>query len=759
MRDRFSPCSFYAEPGRRGILEHAKSTLNNPKTDIIMKPKCISFVILNLALGFFGPGFFPAQSAQKTEMPPDFSKGISYDTRGAGPASKLSGELRDLATQVTATRGDRFATRYTPMQLQKQFGIAQGEKRPEVEVAIRTTDGASTNELNEAGAQIWCQAGGMIFARVPVSRLERVALVPTVKSILSLSAVETPPLPKVGAGSEIMDAPRGRGSEKLADKFDRQELTGKGVIVGVIDTGIDWRHGDFIGPDGNTRILYLYDPFDDSWQTSGGQIGSKPPYTRDGKPFGTLYTSQQINAALAGNATLSSRDAHGHGTACAGVAAGNGRATGNGVPGGIYQGVASEADLIIVKRCSDDEKDSLATVTAMKWILAAASSLQKPCVISMSFGGHYSSHDGSDPSEVAIDNLVGAGKPGIAAVIAGGNEAQHNLHAGGRFGPPDQPDNYSAPIELFVGAFTQLNAFFTSADDWGLTLHGLDNFLVNEEGEPVGVYFYHSATQLHGVAWQKGAKYTGSLVKDWKVDPKITSPSDFSEYAGSYVRFQTLQNGLNKVTLSLPPGKYLVQGYGKGTNVTDGRFDLYLPASYEASFGRGVTATALICTPGNSANAITVGSYAFRNQWENLKGTTTTYTLPLGKVSEYSSPGFRRDEVVKPEITAPAEYAISSLAKDCQMGKTAAGEPNAVMTTRDGFHLAWCGTSAATPYVAGVIALMLQKNPGLDAAQIKRILIETADRDNFTGAVPNREWGYGKINPVPALKRTPAKGS
>jgi subtilisin family serine protease len=79
--------------------------------------------------------------------------------------------------------------------------------------------------------------------------------------------------------------------------------------------------------------------------------------------------------------------------------------------------------------------------------------------------------------------------------------------------------------------------------------------------------------------------------------------------------------------------------------------------------------------------------------------------------------------------------------------------------TRDGFHIAWEGTSAAAPFAAGVIALMLQKNPKLDSDQIKGILTRTAIRnDKYVGAVPNPEWGYGKINPPGAILETPAPG-
>ena len=75
------------------------------------------------------------------------------------------------------------------------------------------------------------------------------------------------------------------------------------------------------------------------------------------------------------------------------------------------------------------------------------------------------------------------------------------------------------------------------------------------------------------------------------------------------------------------------------------------------------------------------------------------------------------------------------------------------MVTKDGKHVAWRGTSASCPYTAGVIALMLEKNPQLTVSQVKKILADTADHDlAVTGAVPNGEWGYGKLNAEKALK-------
>jgi minor extracellular serine protease Vpr len=723
-----------------------------------MKPSCVSLFGLLLGTAILtAPLLVWSQADGGEDASLDFSGGVRKQTPALPGAARMSSELNELSAQFTSTRGETPQIRYTSNQLQKQFGITRGEKRPEVEVAIRMTGGTDTSALIAAGAQIWFVAGDLVYARVPVGELRQIARLQNVASVRSIAAASLPPTPKTRVAPQIKKVRGAVEEDKLADKFDHQGLTGKGVIVGVIDSGIDWRHQDFIRPDGTTRILYLYDPFDNSWQESNGTIGSAPPYTLKGIPYGTVYTAGQINQTLAGSGTVNSTDTVGHGTACAGTAAGNGRATGNGVPAGIYRGVASEADLIIVRLLPNGSTaGKMTTATAVNYIVSKARAEGRPCVINMSYGGHYTAHDGNDPEELALDSFLGAGKPGIAAVVSAGNERQDNLHAAGRFGAPDQPDRFSASSELFVSEITHLFAYFRSEDDWGIEVTGLDNFFVGEDENPVHAYIFRSGDSFDGLALSNGQKYSGYISKfnTLGVDGLITPPANFQQYLESCVSMERLDNDRDKLSITLPPGKYLVQGFGRWTNVVKGEFDLYVRDASEASFGRGVRANVIVGSPGNSARAITVGSYDFRREWPNAKGTTTAYNLQLGDISDYSSPGFRLDGVIKPEIAAPAQYTISPLAKDCRMGNDEDG-PNLVQITGDGEHIAWCGTSAAAPYVTGVVALMLQKNSNLDSDQIKKILIETARKDEFTGAVPNREWGYGKIDPAAALARTP----
>ena len=376
------------------------------------------------------------------------------------------------------------------------------------------------------------------------------------------------------------------------------------------------------------------------------------------------------------------------------------------------------------------------------WIAQTAKSMGKPCVISMSFGSQGSSHEGDAPEETFVNSLVGKGKPGIVACIAAGNEGTENLHARGRFGPdrPNQADTFGESIELFVsdpeGALLQ--GYFSTGDDWGLAVQGLDNFLVDAKGAPIAALLHRTT---HGLE----AQLSGTPAK----------PADFGRYFNENTAISKVSATTDQLSIVLPPGKYKLYGYGASPKVVSGRFDLYLENYGKASFGKGSESLYIVGSPGNAANAITVGAYDFRNTWTNLNGKATIYNLELGAISNYSNAGFRRDGVVKPDLLAPATYTISPLAPGSEMSLNGEGKPDSAMTTRDGMHLAWSGTSAACPYTAGVVALMLQKNPTLDSAQIKDILTRTARNDRFTGAVPNPAAGYGKIDGAAALKLTP----
>ena len=619
------------------------------------------------------------------------------------------------------------------------------------EVAIHVAPEVDLKALTAAGASIQMRLGDTIYATVHVADMTQLSEVDGVNLIAPMPASQIPTPPKmplqssakIGAGRDL-DSSNGD-----AVKFDHRQLTGKGVIVGIVDTGIDWRHTDFMNSQGKTRIIYLWDIFDNSWDESNHTIGTKPPmnWSDTGKAMGTVYTQEQINAAVEGQLKIPRTDSVGHGTACAGTAAGN------------DLGVAPDADLVIVNSHRDDidnkENDGCGGVLGAYWITQIAAQRNEPCSISLSFGGHECPHDGTAEFSRGFNLVVNDGElPGASICASAGNEGEDSMHARGRFGPArkikDQKveisNGFGTPIELFVTKSTTLAAIFDSRDDWMLRIAGLDKFLAGTETNPAYLDLYKSTTppkdtdglELHGPKSVQAADQNAiiALRKNKKIslDPPL--------------------NGSDFLKATLPPGSYVLGVTGRSEKVTHGVFDLYLPDVSDASFGRGADHKMIVGSPGDADDVITVGSYDFRNQWENVNGTTTySDSISPGNISAYSSEGFRRDGAVKPDIAAPGQFTISALA----VGSTLADDMGgSVAITKDGKHVAWAGTSASCPYTAGVIALMLQKNPRLTENQIKRILRDTADHDfDVTGAVPNGEWGYGKLNAEKALDKVP----
>ena len=196
----------------------------------------------------------------------------------------------------------------------------------------------------------------------------------------------------------------------LSVKNPPLSLTGRGVFVAVIDTGIDIFHPDFIDDDGNTKIYELWD------QTVSGT----PP-----SPFvnGNVYTREEINAVLHsenGRRMFESRDNSGHGTHVASICAGR-------------NGVAPEAELIVVKLGDTRERGFPRTtqmMTALQYVISTSSKLTKPVAINISYGHNYGDHRGNSLLETFVSQITGQWKCSIC--IGTGNEGNSGRHKQGK---------------------------------------------------------------------------------------------------------------------------------------------------------------------------------------------------------------------------------------------------------------------------------------------------------------------------------------
>lgn len=203
-------------------------------------------------------------------------------------------------------------------------------------------------------------------------------------------------------------------------KLPPLSLSGAGVLIAVIDSGIDYTHPDFRNPDGTTRILAMWD------QSTPGN----PP---EGYNIGTVYMAEDINRALEADSPIRRLemvpevDLSGHGTHVAGIAAGNGRAS-----NGRYTGAAPNADLLVVKLAPASSRSFPRTSELMQgidWSVRYGLENQMPLVINLSFGNNYGDHTGNSLLEQYMDDVANLGR--MVIVAGSGNEGNTGRHAGG----------------------------------------------------------------------------------------------------------------------------------------------------------------------------------------------------------------------------------------------------------------------------------------------------------------------------------------
>lgn len=566
------------------------------------------------------------------------------------------------------------------------------------------------------GIRVESVHGDLAIARVKLAAIRSLASDPNVKWIESPSACRfllDESLPAVG-----MD--RVRPGPDTGP-------TGAGVIVGIVDSGIDWSHPDFIRPDGRSRVLYLWDQTDPA--------GPHP------SPFGTgsEYTRADIDDEIDGSPAGKVRagDESGHGTHVAGIAAGNGRGTGNGKASGRYTGMAPEADLIVV-RTGTAPIDETLVAQALSYIFAKAELHGKPAVVNLSIGksSQEGPHDGTAPLEQSINSLLGGG--GRAVVIAAGNDGDKPIHFKGQF---DSPVSNSLSVPFSVPSNTAGTEDGVRFDIWSPPYTGLTVSVVTPSGVSYGPLPPNSSIGVWDTA-------EGVIT----VDNASAGPDPDNDDCEMRIRIADRRSG-PVVTDALATGVWRLDFTGK-----PGRFDGWL---YESTMNAALTDrvdfTTLLVEPGHARLAITVASFTSRNTWPCL-GFTNPYTdagITTGSISAFSSGGGARpntrgsSSTAKPELAAPGEYILSTLSRNIS------DRPADHLTADDSVHWAEKGTSMSAPHVAGLIALMLEKDPSLTSSKIKGILIASCRKTPAMGSdFWHNRWGYGAMDAFEAMRLT-----
>ncbi|MBD5456258.1 MAG: S8 family peptidase [Lachnospiraceae bacterium] len=481
-------------------------------------------------------------------------------------------------------------------------------------------------------------------------------------------------------------------------------LTGRNVLIAVIDSGIDYQSPEFLNRAGGSRIQYLWDQTVIPSENTGN-----PP---EGFAIGVEFDQAKINEALKSRnpeSVVPSFDASGHGTAVAAIAA----ASGN-LMAGRFQGAAPESELIVVKLGSPDP-DSFPRTTelmrALTYVAKKAVEMGRPLAVNLSFGNTYGSHDGISLLERFIDNVSEIGRTVIC--VGSGNEGAAGGHVSGSLleRPASNMENLAfigqyggvtRRIELNIGTYQPS----VSVQLWKEYVDRFQVALISPSGIRTEIDTLRTGMQSF-------------IVEQTKVLLYIGEPSPYSVNQEIYFDF-------------LPVGSYVNAGIWTfvltSFSPTSGNYDFYLPSSSVLNAATRFftpTPNKTLTIPSTASKVITVGAYdAAYEAYADFSGRG----YPLSSVS-----GERVNQgSIKPDIAAPG-VAVNTIAPGGSLVQVS-------------------GTSFATPFVTGSAALLMEwgivrgNDPYLYGEKVKAYFRRGAKPIRGESVYPNEKVGdYGII--------------
>ena len=490
----------------------------------------------------------------------------------------------------------------------------------------------------------------------------------------------------------------------------RFSLTGQGVLVAVIDSGVDYTLPDFRNEDGTTRIRYLWD------QSLKAVEGEHVPKEYG---MGVEYTKEEIDSAFPdfyhvmtpknivtqGAITIRTRDISGHGTAVAAIAAGNGRGS-----GGVYAGVAPQSEFIVVKLGNPMSGGFPRTTELMQgidYVIRKAQELRMPVAVNISFGNTYGARDGTSLLERFIDDISNIWKSCIC--IGTGNEGATAGHTSGRLrektveeqniGNRNLLENVRANTEQEIELAVQEKQPSLNAQIWKRYVDQIDISIVSPTGTRIGPVKEQLGTQRFTVDATEMLLYYGE-------------PSPFSTNQEIYLDF-------------LPRGSYINSGVWKMVltprKIVDGHYEMWIPGEGILNPGTGflrpVSSTTLT-NPATAIRAITVGAY------DSLTFSYADFSGRGPLTGESAS-------AVKPDLVAPGV--------------------NVSTISVGGSVMQFSGTSFSTPFVTGSAALLMEwgivrgNDIYLYGEKVKAYLRRGAEPFPGIEKYPNEMVGYGRL--------------
>jgi subtilisin family serine protease len=595
------------------------------------------------------------------------------------------------------------------------LGVGGGAR---AQLLAELRDDRSVERLLDAGISARTVAPRIATLTLSDEELARIVETPTLsRELLSIEGRRWL-RPTLDRAASVIGAPTARA---------QLGVEGRGVLVAVVDTGVDPLHADLRDATGRTRIELLAD----IGQPDDGrhpELGALPA---------RVWTRAELDDALASNLAPST-DRSGHGTHVASIAVGTGHATANGLPAGRYVGIAPEAALLALKatRTIDAFLD-VDVLSLCRLAVDTADRLQQPLVVNLSLGGPGGPNDGSSLVERALDALLPANAPGRALVVAAGNDGSVELRASGAWSHGE----LRLPFELRASPRSK---------------GSLSIALYYDRGAP--------AISVEDPAGRSSAAARPGEVVDGEEGPygRVQLAHEGPPASGA---------GRGRVALVVTPRAAGQEGGATWTVRLTGPvagWDATLtewPASGpRPRFLAYQTREGLLNVPATAQAAIVVGSHSVRGDWTHPDGSAERRALDVGVPSSFSGTGPSADGRFLPDLTAPGEVILAALSSSAlpTSAQSAFYVPSDATYAigDDGLHAALIGSSQAAPFVAGALALLFERRPSLTSAQARELLRVTTEppaRDGSAhgGWTPAGGFGLLRVDRALALLEAP----
>lgn len=568
---------------------------------------------------------------------------------------------------------------------------------------IKINEEFNVSLFQKEGGEIRSQAGKIISVWIPDSSIEKFRSFKGIETLTPAAKIK-PLLNKAVKNGNVDKVWAGLGME--------QGYSGKNVLIGITDWGFDYTHPSFYDTNlVSTRILRAWDQF----RNSG------PPPT--GFTYGTEISGMQdlLNAQCD---TFNVYEYHYHGNHVASIAGGSGSGT-------IYRGVAYDANFLFATFLVDEA----AVMDAFSWMYQVAEEEDMRLVVNMSWGLYYMDNsDGTGPLSEVMEYFSDRG---VVFVSSAGNNGDVNFHIDKDF----SQNNDTLKTQILFDDYGQDNV-------WGQCIS-----MTSSPNSPFTFSFTVLNSNYQPIAFsrvfntQNGDSNTDTffLTNDidtitYRVSIEERNPYNMRPKVFLHIKKPTIGN--YKFALLV----HADSGHVHGWNVVEltsrvgnwgSAFAAPLSGWQVGDPGYGVSA------PGGTDCVITVAAHSSGtyNSGNNWTGSNISYFSSFGPII---------DGRMKPEISAPGSNIISAISS-FTTHETATPWATVSFNGRDYQYVPLSGTSMSSPFVAGVVALILEANPWLSPRQIKEIITETAYQDQYTAQQGEERFGYGKVSAYDAV--------